>query len=110
VKTLLFVLCILVFAAAPVLAAGERVPVTSEVLTIEDVTPMLQDFVNSKPDQQLLEVFGISQAPNSNLAKVFFKYMKAGRGGSKPDEGELNCYKLNSGKWYCGGIYDIMKK
>jgi len=93
-------------ATAPVQAAE----VTSDVLSIEDVTPMLQEFVNLKPAQKLLEVYGISQSNGSTQAKIFFRYEKAGRGGSKPTRGELNCFKLNSKKWYCGGVYDILKK
>jgi hypothetical protein len=93
-------------AASPIHAQE----ITSDVLTIEDVTPMLQSFVNLKPKQKLLSVYGISQNEVANQAKVFFQFEKVGRNGPTPTRGELNCFKLNSGKWYCGGVYDILKK
>ena len=100
-----FFCCVGLLAASPVYAEE----VTADVLTIEDVTPMLKDYVKVKKGQ-LAHVYGIWQDEDSKRAKVFFKYMVAGRRGSTPKKGELNCFKLNSGKWYCGGVYDYLKK
>ncbi len=106
-KCLIAIFCLTVLIAASPAHAEE---VTVNTLTIEDVTPMLEDFVKQKPGQKLLNVFGISQAEKTNQAKIFFRYEKAGRGGAVPTRGEINCFKLNSGKWYCGGVYDLLKK
>lgn len=91
----------LVLASAPAYSKE----VTSDTLSIDDVTPMLQEFVSLRPNQELLEVYGISQSNEDKQAKIFFRY-KRGR----PTRGELSCFKLNSGKWYCGGVYKILKK
>ena len=102
-KVCVVLLCLVaLMGVSPVYA----VDVTAEVLTIEDVTPMLQEFIMSRPGQKLLKVYGISQPKDTHTAKVFFRYEKRGR----PARGELNCFKLNSGKWYCGGVYDYLKK
>ena len=106
-RVLFFFYCLTVMIPCLPVYAEE---VTAEILTIDDVTPMLQEFVSQKPDQSLIKVYGISQLDEGKQAKVFFEYMRAGRGGAKPDNGELNCFKLNSGKWYCGGVYDILRK
>ncbi|MDY6793649.1 MAG: hypothetical protein SWH54_20495 [Thermodesulfobacteriota bacterium] len=102
---LMFFCCVALLAASPVYAEE----VTTDVLTIEDVTPMLEDFAKSK-NGQLAHVFGIWQDEYSKRAKIFFKYTVPGRKGPTAKRGEINCFKLNSGKWYCGGVYDYLKK
>ena len=92
-------------------AGGQRsAPALADVLEVSDVELMLDTFAKLKPRQEITKVMGISQIDDGKVAKVFFKYMKAGRGGSVETRGELNCYKLNSGKWYCGGVYDLLQK
>lgn len=72
-------------------------------LSAGDVKVPVQKFIESSPNQTFSKLFGIYQPENDgNIAKIFYEYVKSGRRGESVAVGEVNCYKLNSGKWYCG--------